>query len=123
MTKRFVGRFALIAALPIFVAGVASCNRAGSGGGGAKPVEIVSVRVGIPPGPLVGDEEAGRRADPLFKAGHWTPVLVTIAGKTQLEGAELVVETVDSDDVFNKLAVKLPVLDFSAGEPQFQILR
>src|SRR5262249_31910445 len=43
-------------------------------------------------------------------------------GKSQLEGADLVVQTVDSDDVFNEYAVKLPVLDFSAEQPQFQIL-
>src|SRR5262249_55983679 len=86
------------------------------------PVEIVSVRVGIPPGPLVGDEEIGRRTDPLFKAGHWTPVLVTIAGKTQIEGADLVVQTIDSDDVFNEYAVRLPVLDFSADQPHFQVV-
>jgi hypothetical protein len=115
-------RSAPLLLLALVVVGVASCNKAGPGGGGAKPAEIVAVRVGIPPGPLVGDEDAGRRTDTLFKAGHWAPVLVTIAGKSKIEDADLVVQTVDSDDVFNDYAVRLPVLDFSAEQPQFQVV-
>src|SRR5262245_18127940 len=76
--RPYMRRFATLALLPLIVIGVASCSRSGSVvGGGSKPLELVSVRVGIPPGPLVVDEEAGRRTDSLFKAGHWTPVLVT----------------------------------------------
>src|SRR5262249_30050655 len=51
--------------------------------------------------------------------GHWTPILVKIAGKDDLENAELVVQTVDSDDVLNANTVSLGTVKFSAESPSF----
>jgi hypothetical protein len=107
---------ALLAAILLF--GTTSCRQASSSG---PAVSISGVRVGILPGPLVNDEDAGRR-EPLFKAGHWTPVLVTIEGKDKLEGAELVVQTVDSDDTFNEYARPLPVFDFTNEHPAYTVV-
>jgi len=107
-----------LALLPLLLMGV-SCRKAGTLSG--VPAEIVNVRVGIPPGPLVGDDDLSRR-EAMFKAGHWTPVLVTIQGKGQLEGADLVAQTVDSDDVLNEFVVRLPSLEFSAEQPQYNVV-
>src|SRR5690349_11068755 len=89
----------------LLAAGMTSCNRA-TKPGGSGGAAITNVRIGIPPGPLAGDEDAGRRA-PMFKAGHWTPILVTIEGREDLENAELVVQALDSDDVLNEISTPL----------------
>ncbi len=105
--------FALVAVvLPMSLASCSQSER------NALSAKIALVRVGIPPGPLVGDNDAGRR-DSLFKAGHWTPVLVTIEGKDRIAGAEIVVQSVDSDDTFNEYARPLPVLDFTGEQHSY----
>ncbi len=110
--RRILPRMGLIALLAL---GVASCNRA-TNSGSASRAAIASVRVGIPPGPLSGDDNASR-ITPLFKAGRWMPILVTLEGKDDLENAELVVQTVDSDDVYNEISTPLGTVKFSAEVP------
>ena len=104
----------------LLAAGMTSCNRA-TKSGGAGGAAITSVRIGIPPGPLAGDEDAGRRA-PMFKAGHWTPILVTIEGREDLENAELVVQALDSDDVLNEISTPLGTVKFSAESPSLSTI-
>jgi hypothetical protein len=87
-----------------------------------QPLKIISVRVGIPIGPRQGDDDPGRSAEPLFKVGHWTPVVVTLAGTGQVEHAKLVVQTTDCDDVLNDVILSLPRLDFSIEKPQHKLL-
>src|SRR5262245_20170780 len=112
-------RFALHIGLIVLLAfGAASCDRASKAGGGRATIEENKFQVGIAPGPLAGDEDTGRRA-PMFKAGHWTPIVVRVAGKDDLENAELVVQTVDSDDVLNTNTVSLGTVKFSAEAPSF----
>jgi hypothetical protein len=101
--------------IAIVALGTVSCSRVARSGSSAR-ASIVSVRVGIPPGPLGGDEDVGRRA-PMFKAGHWTPILVTLEGRDDLENAELVVQTIDSDDVLNEISTPLGTVKFSAETP------
>jgi hypothetical protein len=88
----------------------------------AKPqVQIVTVRAGMPPGPLAGNEDTGRRS-PMFKAGHWTPVLVTLEGKGKVDAAELIVQSTDCDDMLNDYAVKVPQIEFTQAEPSYSVL-
>src|SRR5207249_885018 len=87
-----------IGMLVVLAVGVASCDRTAKSGAGRASIDETRLQIGIAPGPLSGDEDLGRRA-PMFKAGHWTPILVKIAGRDDLENTELVVQTVDSDDV------------------------
>ncbi len=112
--RRILIHLGLIALL---AAGATSCDRAARSSGGRAAIKD-NLQVGIPPGPIGGDDDVGRRA-PMFKAGHWTPILVTIEGKDDLENAELVVKTVDSDDVFNTNAVSLGTVKFTAEAPSF----
>lgn len=65
-------------------------------------------RVGFQAGLLAN--EGGKEY--LFKAGLWAPVSVDIVvGDEPLPGAELSVESADSDDVQNTYTVKLPALN------------
>src|SRR5262245_15601600 len=107
-----------ISLIALIAFGAASCDRASKSGGGRATIDENRFQVGIAPGPLAGDEDAGRRA-PMFKAGHWTPILVKVSGKDDLENAELVVQTVDSDDVLNTNTVSLGTVKFTAEAPSF----
>lgn len=87
-----------------------------------KPqVQITAARAGFLAGPLAGNDDVARRS-PMFKAGHWTPVLVTLEGKGKIDGAELVVQVSDCDDVNNDYAVRLPQIEFSAEAPSYPVL-
>src|SRR5262249_34702144 len=74
------------------------------GGGKAQPrnrLHIESVQVGFGGGSLVE-----------FKSGFWTPVYITVqAGPEGTPRGQLVVESVDSDEVPNRYTIPLPQLD------------
>jgi hypothetical protein len=86
-----------------------------------EPIRIEQVRVGYP---RVGQEHE-------FKAGAWTPVYVDVKawsgrrpqpGETPLPAVprgDIIVESVDSDDVRNRFTMSLPALD---GDQQFTLL-
>src|SRR5258708_15613493 len=105
-----------IGMLVVLGVGLTSCDRTAKSGAGRASIDETRLQIGIAPGPLSGDEDVGRRA-PMFKAGHWTPILVKITGRDDLENAELVVQTVDSDDVLNTNTVSLAAVQFSAEAP------
>jgi hypothetical protein len=69
-----------------------------------RPLLIDKVRVGY---------LANQAADGLFKAGAWTPVYVDVtAGMEGLpNGADIIVESADSDDVGSRYMMKLPPLE------------
>jgi predicted small secreted protein len=114
-------RLLTLALLAVSAFVLTACNRGPAGAGSNAKVQIKSVQIGIKPGPVPASEDSLRRA-PLFKAGHWTPVVVEIEGKGKLENAELVVEVIDADDVLNNYRTKLPVLEFSAEQPTHTLL-
>src|SRR5262249_51542063 len=108
--------------LAIFVSMLALACLSGPLRAQVKPqVQITTVRAGIPPGPLAGNEDVFRRG-PMFKAGHWTPVLVTLEGKGKFDAAELSVQVADSDDLLNEYTVKLPQLEFTSDSPSYTVL-
>lgn len=115
---RSIVRFVAHAALILALVSLAACNRGPGGGSGGAEVQIKDVQIGLKPGPIPTSEDSLRRS-PLFKAGHWTPILVEIEGKGKLENAELVVEVIDSDDVLNNYRRRLEVVDFSAENPTY----
>src|SRR5690349_21505129 len=73
--------------------------------GNAQPrprLRIESVQVGFGPSPVIAE----------FKSGFWTPVYVTVmAGPEGTPRGELLVESVDSDEVPNRYTVPLPQLE------------
>lgn len=73
--------------------------------GNAQPrarLRIESVQVGFGPSPVIAE----------FKSGFWTPVYVTVmAGPEGTPRGELVVESIDSDEVPNRYTVALPQLE------------
>src|SRR5262249_51952899 len=75
--------------------------------------KITNVRAGLPSGPMAGKEDT-YRGGPVFKAGHWSPILVTIEGKGSLTNVELTTQFVDPDGVLGEYTVKIPVLEFTA---------
>lgn len=98
---------------------VPACNR--EPGMSSVQVQIKNVQIGLKPGPIPTNEDTLRRA-PLFKAGHWTPVFVEIEGKGKLENADLVVEVIDADDVWNTYRRPLEVIEFSVEKPTWSFV-
>jgi hypothetical protein len=74
------------------------------GAGRAQPrirLRIESVQVGFGPSPPIAE----------FKSGFWTPVYVTVmAGPEGTPPGEIIVESVDSDEVPNRYTAALPQL-------------
>jgi hypothetical protein len=78
-------------------------------------VSFADVRFGFTPGPHAGNpEEAGASfKQPLYKPGAWVPVYVHVVNNGKYDeraegSAEVVVETLDSDDAANSYRVALP---------------
>src|SRR5262245_948176 len=81
-----------------------------------KPeVKVVNVRAGVPLGPMAGKEDS-YRPGPMFKAGHWTPVQVTVEGKGSFTDVDLTVRFADSDELLSDYTLRIPVLEFSAEQ-------
>src|SRR5438034_7867288 len=78
-------------------------------------VSFADVRFGFSPGPHAGNpEEAGATSRQLlYKPGAWVPVYVHILANNKYDDrtdgpAEVLVETLDSDDAANSYRVALP---------------
>ena len=107
MRDFFTTRLALMAAL-VAVGPVAAQSK--------PQFEFKDVRAGFIPGPLAEKEDIARRM-PMFKAGQWTPVYVTIEGKGALRDAVLTVQSVDSAEDLNDYPMPIPLVEFSAESP------
>jgi hypothetical protein len=75
-------------------------------------VSIDDVRIGFSAAPELGEPVDVKNRMSFFKSGAWTPVYVDItAGPEGLEGAQLIVEVSDSDDIQSNYVISLPRLD------------
>lgn len=105
--------FPLTAATVLLAAVLAPAGAAAQSG---RPIEITSVRVGLPGGPFTNDSDpqSGAVAG-IFKPGCWTPVYVDIRCREKPDGPlTLTVEVPDADQVLARYSVPLPPL--SAGQ-------